>query len=216
MCFLDHCVLITTIDKDSDIHLRTISRGIPHQSSIHSFWKLPMWHSIQIQWNNEHKRYTSASVVVDLSLFAVYRKPYLRCPSGPDQSVPFTIVIIAVDIHKHFVLSVPLIHMYESAILPHLYHSITFPVANFIRRNLPMMTSSNGNIFLVTGPLWGESTGHQWIPLTRASKADLWCFLDVRLNKRLSKQSKCRWFQTPWHSLLRHCNDGIHKSMTLC
>ena len=25
-----------------------------------------------------------------------------------------------------------------------------------------MMTSSNGNIFRVTGPLWGESTGDQW------------------------------------------------------
>ena len=27
-----------------------------------------------------------------------------------------------------------------------------------------MMASSNWNIFLVTGPLWGESTGHRWIP----------------------------------------------------
>ena len=27
-----------------------------------------------------------------------------------------------------------------------------------------MMTSSNGNIFPVTGPLWGESTGRRWIP----------------------------------------------------
>ena len=26
-----------------------------------------------------------------------------------------------------------------------------------------MMTSSNGNIFRVTGPLWGESTCHRWI-----------------------------------------------------
>ena len=26
-----------------------------------------------------------------------------------------------------------------------------------------MMTSSNGNIFSVTGPLWGEITGHRWI-----------------------------------------------------
>ena len=33
------------------------------------------------------------------------------------------------------------------------------------------MTSSNGNIFRVTGrlPVWGESTGHRWIPLTIAS-----------------------------------------------
>ena len=35
----------------------------------------------------------------------------------------------------------------------------------------------NGNIFRITGPLWGESTGHRWILLTKASDADLWCFL---------------------------------------
>ena len=32
------------------------------------------------------------------------------------------------------------------------------------------MTSSKGNIFRVTGPLWGEFTGHRWIPLTKASQ----------------------------------------------
>ena len=40
-----------------------------------------------------------------------------------------------------------------------------------------MMTSSNGNILCVTGHLWGESTGHRWIPLTKASDTELWCFL---------------------------------------
>ena len=40
-----------------------------------------------------------------------------------------------------------------------------------------MMTSSNGNIFRVTGPFWGEFTSHRWIPLTKASDAELWCFL---------------------------------------
>ena len=38
-------------------------------------------------------------------------------------------------------------------------------------------TSSNGNIFRVTGPLCREFTGHRWIPLTDASDAELWCFL---------------------------------------
>ena len=36
-----------------------------------------------------------------------------------------------------------------------------------------MMTSSNGNIFRVTGHLCGEFTG----PLTKASDAEFWCFL---------------------------------------
>ena len=40
-----------------------------------------------------------------------------------------------------------------------------------------IMTSSNGNIFRVTGPLCGEFTGHRWIPHTKASDAELWCFL---------------------------------------
>ena len=31
------------------------------------------------------------------------------------------------------------------------------------------MTSSDGNILRVTGPLWEESTGDRWIPLTKAS-----------------------------------------------
>ena len=37
-----------------------------------------------------------------------------------------------------------------------------------------MMTSSNGN---VADPLCGKFIGHWWIPLTKASDAQLWCFL---------------------------------------
>ena len=40
-----------------------------------------------------------------------------------------------------------------------------------------MLTSSSGNIIHVTGPLWWESTGYRWIPLIKASDAELWCFL---------------------------------------
>ena len=40
-----------------------------------------------------------------------------------------------------------------------------------------MMTSSNGNIFRVTGHLCGEFTCLRWISRTMASDAELWCFL---------------------------------------
>ena len=40
-----------------------------------------------------------------------------------------------------------------------------------------MMTSSNGNIFSVTGPLCREFTGYQWNTLKKASEAGIWCFL---------------------------------------
>ena len=70
-----------------------------------------------------------------------------------------------------------------------------------------MMTPSNGNIFRITGPLCGELTGHRWIPLTKTSDAELWCFLWSAPEKRFSKQSRRRWFETPSHSLWRHCNE---------
>ena len=49
---------------------------------------------------------------------------------------------------------------------------------------LSMMKSSNGNIFCVTGHLYGEFTGPRWIPHTKASDAELWClfFICVRIN----------------------------------
>ena len=71
-----------------------------------------------------------------------------------------------------------------------------------------MMTSSNGSIFRVTGPLWGEFTGHRWIPLTKASDAELYVFFHLCLNKQFSKQPK-RWrFETPPRSLWRSINVG--------
>ena len=38
---------------------------------------------------------------------------------------------------------------------------------------LYVMTSSNEDIVRVTDSLWGELTGHRWIPLTKASDAEL-------------------------------------------
>ena len=37
-------------------------------------------------------------------------------------------------------------------------------------------------------------------------------FFELRLNRRLSKESRRRWFEMPLHSLWRHCND----SLSLC
>ena len=43
---------------------------------------------------------------------------------------------------------------------------------------LYMMTSSNGNIFHVTGPLWGEYTGQSPVDSPRKVQwPELWCFL---------------------------------------
>ena len=51
-----------------------------------------------------------------------------------------------------------------------------------------MMTSSNGNIFRVTGPLCGEFTGPGEFPTQRPVTRSFDVSFDMRLNKRLSKQ----------------------------
>ena len=53
---------------------------------------------------------------------------------------------------------------------------------------LIMMTSSNGNIFHVTGLSCGEFIGHRWIPGTKASDVKLWCFLWSASEPQLRKQ----------------------------
>ena len=68
-----------------------------------------------------------------------------------------------------------------------------------------MMTSSNGNIFLVTGPLCAEFTGPGEFPTQRPVTRSFDVFFDLRLNKWLSKQPWGWWFETPLWSLWRQC-----------
>ena len=60
-----------------------------------------------------------------------------------------------------------------------------------------MMTSSNGNIFRVTGHLCAQR------PVTQSFDV----FFDLHLNKRLSKQSWGWWFETLSRPVWLHCND---------
>ena len=50
---------------------------------------------------------------------------------------------------------------------------------------------------------WPVNTPTPKRPVTRRFDA----FFDLRLNKRLSKKSRCRWFVTSSRSLWCHCND---------
>ena len=82
-----------------------------------------------------------------------------------------------------------------------------------------MMTSSNGNIFRVTGHLCGEFTGPRWIsvpgefPAQRPVTRSFNVFFDLRLNKRLSEQSWGWWLETLSRPLWRHCNDTMCSDM---
>ena len=66
------------------------------------------------------------------------------------------------------------------------------------------MTPSNGNIFRVTGPLWGEFTGE--FPSQRPVTRSFDVYFYLCLNNQLSNKSWQRWFEMPSHSLWCHCN----------
>ena len=79
------------------------------------------------------------------------------------------------------------------------------PILYLLIANHPIKTtSSNGNIFHDTGPLWGESIGQRGIPLTKVSDAELWCFL-----KSAPEQTIEQAIETPviW--------DGAHYDVTV-
>ena len=83
------------------------------------------------------------------------------------------------------------------------HHICQFQCAKAIFHSaISMMTSSNGNIFRVTGPLCGEFTGPGEFPTQKPVTRSFDVFFDRRPNKRLSKQSWGWWFET-YHA---HCD----------
>ena len=72
------------------------------------------------------------------------------------------------------------------------------------------MTSSNGNIFRVTGPLCGEFTGPGEFPTQRPVTRSFDVFSDLRLNKWLNKQPWGWWFETPsWSYDVSHYDVSV-------
>ena len=95
-----------------------------------------------------------------------------------------------------------------SVIYPNYILSFLSVVCNYLfMPSVHMMTSLNGNIFRVTGPLCGEFTGPGEFPTQRPVTRSFDVFFDLRLNKRLSKQPWGWWFETPSWSLWRHRNE---------
>ena len=75
-----------------------------------------------------------------------------------------------------------------------------------------MMTSSNRNIFRVTSLLAlceGKSPATGKFPSRRPVTRSFDVFFDLCLNKRLSKQPRGWWFETPLRPLWRHSNGDM-------
>ena len=79
----------------------------------------------------------------------------------------------------------------------------------FWRDSMFMMTSSNRNIFHITGPLCGNSLATSEFFSQRPVTWSFDVFFDPRLNKQLSKQSWGSWFEMPSCPLWRHCNVSV-------
>ena len=92
------------------------------------------------------------------------------------------------DIHFYFSLSSHLINFMQNQMLViagfegplYVMSAKTYGNGcNGVLKNIIdcMMTSSNRNIFRVTGHMCGDFVGPRWIPRTEASVAELWYFL---------------------------------------
>ena len=102
---------------------------------------------------------------------------------------------------RKFVVQVPFLHLFFAPMI-----LVCISRFGHFYRACFMMTSSNGNIFRVTGTLCGEFTGPGEFPTQRPVTRSFDVFYDLRLNKRLSKQPWGWWLETPSWSLWRHCN----------
>ena len=75
-----------------------------------------------------------------------------------------------------------------------------------------MMTWSNGNVFHVTSSLWRKSTGYWWIPLTKASGVELWCFLWSAPEQRVGANN---WGTGDWRHHHTHYDVTVMKKSCL-
>ena len=74
------------------------------------------------------------------------------------------------------------------------------------RQHKLSLTSSNGNISALLAFCGGKPPVTGGFPSQRPATRSFDIFFDLRLNKRVSNQSRRRWFETPSRSLWRHRN----------
>ena len=129
--------------------------------------------------------------------------------------------------HYHLTHKMPTFSVKDSSAVKDLkYIPIVLKLLKMAKENTTpfyaiMMTSSNGNIFRITGLcVWnllafcvGNSTVTSKFPTQRLVTQSFDVFFDLCLNKTLSKQSWGWWFETPSCSSWCHCNGWPHLCM---
>ena len=102
--------------------------------------------------------------------------------------------------------------------VPGLGLPITHPEARtkwsqLCRRHFPWWRHQMDAIFALPAICAGNSPVTGEFPAQRQVTRSFDVFFDLRLNKRLSRQSWGWWFETPWRPLWRHCN--VHGRLTV-
>ena len=114
----------------------------------------------------------------------VNRIMYLLTRNPDAASRKPTYCILALFIRNIVFITMAEIHLYRIS----MKHVTRQPLLQLL-----LMTSSNGNIFLVTGHLCGEVTGE--FPAQRPVTRSFDVFSDLCLNERLNEQSLGWWFE---------------------
>ena len=80
-----------------------------------------------------------------------------------------------------------------------------------VEKKVNSMMSCNANAFRVTGPLWEESSGHRWIPLTKGQWCRtlmfLWCSSEQILEPTLGRPVIRGAMPLAW----RRCNKLLYR-----
>ena len=77
----------------------------------------------------------------------------------------------------------------------------------YVRRRVTWWRHQMGTFSALLAICAGNSPVTGEFPSQRPVTRSVDVFFDLRLNKRISKQSRSWWFETPPHSLWRHCNE---------
>ena len=137
---------------------------------IHLKMSSAKWRACCLYLNLIHGK-CAVSVVISFVLHCIYIYIYIYAPL---YQLFLSALHVLVKFYRilFFIIMAPSWTEWHFRIYTHMFLNVVEGIClNF------MMTSLNGNIIIVTGPLWGESTGYRWILLTKASDAELWCFL---------------------------------------
>ena len=99
--------------------------------------------------------------------------------SAPEQMAEWTTNILVIWWHHtHYDVTVLRIWKQRQFCSHHIHRNILISLR--IYKNwynlIPWLHHDMETLSTITGPLWGESTIHQRIPLSTASDAELWCF----------------------------------------